>query len=77
MDFWRENADTIIQSNDFSLLQGRGTATKQQMEQLALTEYERFDARRKKYEAQLADRQDEDELKKLETQIKNRQQEQD
>ncbi len=77
MDFWRKNADTIIQSNDFSLLQDKGTATKQQMEQLALTEYEQFNTRRKAYEAQLADRQDEEELKQLETQIKRRQQEQE
>ncbi len=76
IDFWRKNADTIIQSNDFSLLQGKGTVTKQQMQQLALTEYEQFDARRKVYEAQLADKQDEEELKQLETQIKKRQQEQ-
>ena len=74
MDFWRKNADTIIQSNDFSLLQGKGMATKQQMKQRALTEYEQFDACRKVYEAQLADRQDEEELKQLETQIKKRQQ---
>ena len=77
MDFWRKNADTIIQSNDFSLLQDKGTATKQQMEQLALTEYEQFNTRRKVYEAKLADNQDEEELKQLETQIKNRQQEQE
>ena len=77
MDFWRENADTIIQSNDFSLLQGKGTATKQQMKQLALTKYEQFDAHRKKYEAKIADIQDEEELKQLETQIKKRQQEQE
>ena len=77
MDFWRENADTIIQSNDFSLLQSKGTATKQQMQQLALTEYKQFDVRRKGYEAKLADRQDEEELKQLETQIKKRQQEQE
>jgi hypothetical protein len=77
MDFWRKNADTIIQSNDFSLLQGKGTATKQQMEQLALTEYEQFDTLRKVYEAKLADSQDEEELKHLESQIKKRQQEQE
>lgn len=77
MDFWRKNVDIIIQSNDYSLLQGKGTATKQQMEQLAQTEYEQFDTRRKAYEAQLADIQDEEELKQIETQIKNRQQEQE
>jgi len=77
MDFWRKNADTIIQSNDFSLLQGKGSVSKKQMEEIALVEYEQFDARRKDYEAKLADKQDEEELKQLETQIKERQQEQE
>ncbi len=76
MDFWQKNADTIIQSNDFSLLKSKGSVSKKQMEKIALAEYEQFDARRKVYEAQLADRQDEKELKQLETQIKKRQQEQ-
>ena len=62
----------------FALSSGYDTTDKAtQMEQIALTEYEQFDARRKVYEAQLADRQDEEELKQLETQIKKRQQEQE
>lgn len=72
MDFWRENADRIIESNDFKLLQNKGSVSKNQMEALALREYERFDARRKAWEAAQADRQDEEELKRLEVQIKNR-----
>jgi hypothetical protein len=73
MDFWRENADRVIQSNDFALLQGKGSISKQQMEQLALGEYKQFDERRKSYEAEFADKQDDEELKQLETEIKNRQ----
>nr|VFK66216.1 MAG: hypothetical protein BECKUNK1418G_GA0071005_108317 [Candidatus Kentron sp. UNK]VFK71831.1 MAG: hypothetical protein BECKUNK1418H_GA0071006_108317 [Candidatus Kentron sp. UNK] len=42
------------------------------MEALALGEYERFDARRKAWEAAQADRQDEEELRQIEAQIKNR-----
>lgn len=76
MDFWRENADRIIQSNDFALLQDKGSISKQQMQQLALTQYEQFDTRRKAHEAQLADRQDEKELRQLEDEIKNRHKEQ-
>lgn len=72
MDFWRENADRIIQTNDFALLQNRGSISKQQMQKLALVEYEQFDARRKAWDAQLADRQDEEELRQLESRIKNR-----
>ena len=72
MDFWRENADRIIQTNDFALLQNRGSISKQQMQKLALVEYEQFDARRKAWDAQLADQQDEEELRQLESRIKDR-----
>ena len=72
MDFWRENIERIIQSNDFSLLQGKGTISSKQMQSLALSQYEQFDARRKAYEAQLADKQDEEELRQLESDIKTR-----
>ena len=72
MEFWRENADRVIQSNDFTLLQGKGAISKQHMEQLALDEYKQFDVRRKAYQAELADKQDEEALKQLETKIKNR-----
>ncbi len=72
MDFWRENADRIIRSNDFALLQDRGSISKDQMQQLALTQYKQFDTRRKAHQALLADRQDENELRQLENDIKNR-----
>ena len=72
MDFWRENADRIIESNDFRLLQGKGSISKKGMEVLALREYERFDARRKAWEAAEADRQDEEEFRRIEARIKDR-----
>ena len=72
MDFWRENADRIIQSNDFALLQSKGSVSNQQMQKLALTQYEQFDTRRKTHQTQLADRQDEEELRQLENDVKNR-----
>ncbi len=72
IDFWRENADRVIQSNDFSLLQDKGSVSKKQMEQLALAEYQQFDNRRKSYDAKLADQQDEAELQELEKALKDR-----
>ena len=42
------------------------------MQKLALVEYEQFDARRKAWDAQLADQQDEEELRQLESRIKKR-----
>ena len=36
MDFWKENTDRVIESNDFSLLQDKGSMSKTQMEKIAL-----------------------------------------
>nr|VFK42007.1 MAG: Uncharacterized conserved protein [Candidatus Kentron sp. TC] len=72
MDFWRENADRIIESNDFGLLREKGSVSKKEMEALASREYEKFDGRRRAWEAAQADRQDEEELKRIEAQIENR-----
>ena len=72
MDFWRQNADRIIQNNDFALLRNKGSVNQEAMKKIALGEYERFDAERKAFEAQQADRQDEEELKELEDKIKKR-----
>ena len=69
--FWRENAERIIQSNDFPLLQGRGSLSNQQMKELTLPKYEQFDARRKSHEARLADQQDMNELHELESSVKS------
>ncbi|WP_446010870.1 virulence RhuM family protein [Candidatus Electrothrix sp.] len=75
MDFWRQNVDQIIQSNDFALLDNKGSISKKRMEQIALAEYGQFDERRKAYEAELADRQDEEELRVLESRVKGRKRE--
>ena len=72
IDFWRENADSIIQSNDFELLQNAGSISREQMEKLALGEYQKFDQRRKAYDARQADKQDAEELRQLEETLKNR-----
>lgn len=72
MDFWRNNANQLIESNQFTLLQDKGVLSNTKMEQLALSEYEKFDNRRKTHDAEIADRQDEEELKELETKLNNR-----
>ncbi len=72
IDFWRENIDNIIKNNDFTLLQDKGSVSKKQMESLALGEYHKFDTRRNAFDAQQADKIDEQELKELEQKIKNR-----
>ena len=75
MDFWRKNVDQIIQSNDFALLDNKGGISKKRMESITLAEYDQFDERRKFYEAELADRQDEEELRVLESRVKSRKRE--
>ncbi|MGI9256982.1 MAG: virulence RhuM family protein [Salinispira sp.] len=72
MEFWRQNADRIIENNDFQLLHDKGHISHTHMEKRALGEYEKFDKRRKTFDAQQADKHDEDELKELESKIKNR-----
>ena len=75
MDFWRKNIDQIIQSNGFVLLDNKGSISKKQMERIVLSEYDQFDERRKFYEAEIADRQDEEELRQLESRVKSRKRE--
>lgn len=70
MDFWRENADRILAGNDMTVLDHTGSISRIEMEDRAETEYEAFNARRKKYEAELAAEQDIEELRQLEQTIK-------
>lgn len=69
-DFWRENIDKIIQLNDKKLLSHKGSVSNAQMEQQVAEIYEKFDSRRKAFDAKLADDQDLEELRQLETEIK-------
>ena len=68
--FWRENIDRIIELNDKEVLKHKGTITKAQMEKQVKAVYDNFSLKRKKHEAQLADKQDLEELKLLEDKVK-------
>ena len=70
MDFWRENTDRIIAVNDKVLLSGKGSVSNQQMQAIAMIQYQNFDTRRKIYEAQLADEEDIAELRQIEGNVK-------
>lgn len=72
MDFWRENVDRILVSNDQQLLIGAGSVSNLQMESHVRQVYEEYDARRKKFEAEEADREDLQDLLDLENEIKKR-----
>jgi hypothetical protein len=72
IDFWRENVDKILQLNDKPLLTHKGSISNAQMEKMIERVYAQFDAKRKADEAQQADAEDLEEIKKLEQEIKNR-----
>lgn len=70
INFWKENVDKILELNDKAVLQTKGSVSNEQMEKTVEQMYEKYDAKRKTYDATLADKQDLEELKKLETKIK-------
>ncbi len=72
MSFWRENVDKILISNDLRLLSNAGSVGKEQKDEFAYQVYEEFNARRKRKNAIEADREDMEQLKELETKVKNR-----
>ncbi len=72
MKFWRENVDGIITYNKKNLLTGAGSVSNKQMEMIVEKVYDEFNEKRKKYEAEQADKEDLDELKQIENEIKKR-----
>ena len=72
MDFWRENVDKILELNDKKVLNHKGKISNKEMEKLVSKIYDDFDERRKKYEAELADKEDLKEIESLEKQLKKR-----
>jgi len=71
IDFWRENVDKILDFQDKKILTNTGSISKLEMEKQVLEIYKSFDKRRKEFEALQADKEDLEELKKLEQEINN------
>lgn len=69
--FWTENVGKVLAFNDKKILQGRGEVSKTEMQKIVGKQYEEFNKKRKKHDAQLADKYDLDELKMLENKIKD------
>lgn len=63
MRYWEENVDNLITDHDLPLLDDRGSRSHKQMEKQVEEVYIEFDNRRKAYDAQQADKQDEEEIK--------------
>jgi len=72
INFWRRNLDKILELNDKDILRHKGKITNAEMEQLARKVYEKFDTRRKRYEAELADKLEMKEIEKIEKKLKKR-----
>lgn len=72
LDFWRGNVDALLTFNGQPLLLGSGSVRNAQMEAFAASVYEKFEARRKKIEAQIADAEDDAELRTLSDSLKKR-----
>lgn len=68
--FWQENVDRILQSNDMNILENAGKISNAQMEKKVNEIYQDFDAKRKAFNARLADEEDLKELQVLEKEIK-------
>lgn len=58
IDFWRESVDKLLAFNDMKILEGKGSISNREMEEIAYNEYEEFNAMRKKYDARAADEED-------------------
>lgn len=70
LDFWRENVKMLLSFQGKELLVGNGSVSSSEMEEHVRAIYERFDAKRKAYDAQLADEEDMRLLEDLEDDIK-------
>jgi hypothetical protein len=72
MDFWQENVDKILKLNDKQILNHKGKVSNKEMEKLVGKIYDDFDNKRKKYEAELEDRKEIEEIEMLEKKLKKR-----
>jgi hypothetical protein len=72
MAYWKQNVNQIISSNGFPLLTNAGSISKEQMGEYTAKLYQEYDAQRKQHDATAADRQDEVDLKTLESKLKRR-----
>jgi len=72
MSFWRDNVDKILLLNDKVVLRHPGKISNREMERLVGKVYEVFDGRRKRIEAEGADKADLEAIEAIEKQLKQR-----
>lgn len=73
IDYWRNNVDSLLQFQQKAVLQGAGSISTAEMERQIESVYTAFDSRRRVFDALEADRQDAEELRAIEEQVKHRQ----
>lgn len=71
IEFWKENVDRIISSNDRVVLTDKGSVSNAQMEEEVRKLYAQFEANRRTFEASESDKNDLQELEELQIQIKS------
>ncbi|TAL75148.1 MAG: hydroxyacid dehydrogenase [Burkholderiaceae bacterium] len=72
LDFWRNNIDRMLAFNDQAILDGAGSASRENMEKIARERYEVFDQQRRIAEAKAADATDLKEIEQLEQDLKHK-----
>lgn len=72
MNFWRNNVDSLLQFQDKNVLQNAGSISNAAMQEKVREIYKQFDKRRKAIEAEKADQDDMEELKRLEEKVKKK-----
>ena len=55
LDYWKNSVDRLLKYQDRQILQGNGAITTQESERIAREQYDLFDAKRKRLEADKAD----------------------
>lgn len=72
LNFWRNNVDRMLAFNDQPLLEGAGSVSREDMENIARERYEVFDQQRRLAEAKAADAVDLKEIEQLEQDLKRK-----
>lgn len=72
LDFWRENVKMLLSFQGKDILSDNGSVSNAYMEEYVRSIYEKYDAKRKAYDAQLADEEDLKLLDDLEDDLKKR-----
>ncbi|PLC52808.1 hydroxyacid dehydrogenase [Pollutimonas nitritireducens] len=72
LDFWRNNIDRMLAFNDQAVLDGAGSASRENMEKIARERYEVFDQQRRIAEGKAADAMDLKEIEQLEEDLKHK-----